>query len=303
MPAERNDGSRLERLVEMIEGLHLPDGFSIRKNSPVYNDEGQQIAELDIFISGRIGSVTHCTLFECRDRPSQGAAPVGWIEQLFGRKQRLKLSSIVAVSTTGFAPGAVEFAAQENIPLRTVEALTESEIRGFLPSAPLYETEGNFTAVSLSVVPEDTSQEAIKDPTLTREVSRFKYDNKAKVFLNLETNTLLSMRDLWADVLHNHYAEAFSDVLPDWQFVSKTIETRHTYRAQFLMIHNGIRNRIQTLTYTADVRHRLAPMQLVDAVSYSGNDNPTSLVARWIGGKDNAVEIGVVMNKPNEINK
>ena len=104
MTTDRNDGKRLERLVEMLEGLKLPEGFTIEKNSPVFNDEGQQIAELDILISGKIGSVWHRTLFECRDRPSQGSAPVGWIEQLFGRKQRLKLSAVVAVSTTGFAP-------------------------------------------------------------------------------------------------------------------------------------------------------------------------------------------------------
>ena len=166
MSTERNDGKRLERLVEMLEGMKLPTGFTVEKNSPVYNDEGQQIAELDILISGKVGSVSYRTLFECRDRPSQGAAPVGWIEQLFGRKQRLKLSAVVAVSTTGFAPGAVEFAKQENIPLRSVEDLTEDEIRGFLPkTAPLWETVGDFTGVEIQFLPEATPPEALQSQT------------------------------------------------------------------------------------------------------------------------------------------
>src|SRR5262245_33071300 len=114
---EINNGKRLEQLVEMREGMKLPEGFKITKNSPVYNDEGKQVAELDVLIEGKIGSVLHRTLFECRDRPSEGAAPVSWIEQLHGRRQRLKLNAIIAVSTTGFSPGAIEFAKNANIPL------------------------------------------------------------------------------------------------------------------------------------------------------------------------------------------
>jgi len=185
-----------------------------------------------------------------------------------------------------------------------VESRTEDEIRSLLGSiVPLYETEGRFTAVSISVVSEDTSQNAIDDPSVTREVDRFQYNSRAKVFLNIETNKLLSMDELWSDVLRNHYDEAFAGVAPNGQFVSKTIETRKEYRAKYRLIHNGTRNRIQTLIYTADVQHHYPEMRLTEAASYSGGDGPPSVVARWRGGKDNAVEIGLVMNKPIEPEK
>src|SRR5262245_18746674 len=115
MSADRNDGKRLERLVEMIEGMSLPVGFSVEKRERVFNEAGQQIAELDILIVGQIGTVKHQTLFECRDRPFEGSAPASWIEQLVGRRERLKMDIVVGVSTTGFAPDAIRCSGPQNL--------------------------------------------------------------------------------------------------------------------------------------------------------------------------------------------
>ncbi len=102
MPGD--DGESLEHLVTMIEASLAPSGFTVETRKRVYED-GVQIAELDIIITGRVGTSSFTGLIECRDRPSGGAAPVSWIEQLVGRRDRFKLSSVMAVSTTGFAPG------------------------------------------------------------------------------------------------------------------------------------------------------------------------------------------------------
>ena len=101
MPA---DGKRLEALVALIEKLHLPEGFKITTNKRVYED-GVQVAELDVIVEGRLGTTDLKWLIECRDRPRDGPAPSAWIEQLIGRKQRLNLNKVTAISTTGFATG------------------------------------------------------------------------------------------------------------------------------------------------------------------------------------------------------
>src|SRR5260221_14331843 len=70
----KNDGTALESVVELIEGMRLQPGFTIEKRRKVFNEDGVQIVEFDIIISGMVGSTTCPTpstmLIECRDRPS-----------------------------------------------------------------------------------------------------------------------------------------------------------------------------------------------------------------------------------------
>lgn len=120
-----NNGTQLERLVREIEAHLLPEGFSVVPREHVYDDEGHQIAEFDIRISGRLGSSSVNWLIECRDRPSGGPASTAWIEQLAGRKLRFRFDKVFAVSTSGFAPGARPLAEQFGITLRTVESIAD----------------------------------------------------------------------------------------------------------------------------------------------------------------------------------
>jgi hypothetical protein len=120
-----NSGKQLERLIQEIEQSLLPKDFEVTLNKPEFNDAGNQIAEFDLVITGRLGSSSIKWLIECRDRPSDGAAPGSWIEQLAGRKRRFNFDKVIAVSTTGFAEGAKEFAEREGIVLRTVRTIAE----------------------------------------------------------------------------------------------------------------------------------------------------------------------------------
>ena len=116
-----NDGTQLENLVADVERRLMP-GFDVELHRKFYNDDGVQIAEFDIVITGDLGSSKIHWLIECRDR--EDAAPVSWIEQLVGRRQRFGIDRVFAVSTSGFSPGAIEFAAREHIILRTVDDIT-----------------------------------------------------------------------------------------------------------------------------------------------------------------------------------
>lgn len=148
MAVQRNDGTGLENLVALLERAFLPIGFTVEQRKPVFNESKVQIAELDILVKGNVGSVEYKMLVECRDRPSEGAAPAAWIEQLVGRRNRLKVDTIVAVSTTGFAPGAVEFAAEANIRLREFTRLEFTDVVSWLPMfSPLWTRTANMLGV------------------------------------------------------------------------------------------------------------------------------------------------------------
>ena len=110
-----NDGKQLERLVAFVERTLLPHGFEVKTDTRMYNDAGVQIAEFDVEIRGRLGSTDIAWLIECRDRPGQGPSPGSWIEQLVGRRSRFGFNKVTAVSTTGFAEGAVGYARDEGI--------------------------------------------------------------------------------------------------------------------------------------------------------------------------------------------
>lgn len=98
-----NDGTQLEALVAFVEETLLPQGFEVKTNNRIFNDEGIQIAEFDVEVRGKIGSTNIAWLIECRDRPKSGAAPSSWIERLVGRRTRFQFNKVTAVSTTGFS--------------------------------------------------------------------------------------------------------------------------------------------------------------------------------------------------------
>ncbi|SRR5258708_1390710 len=115
-----NDGRQLEGLVSFVEETLLGQGFDVKTNRRVLNDEGVQVAEFDIEIRGKVGSTKFAWLIECRDRPGQGPAPGSWIEQLYGWRERFRFDKVTAVSTTGFSAGAAEWGQKAGIELREV---------------------------------------------------------------------------------------------------------------------------------------------------------------------------------------
>ncbi len=127
-----SDGKQLEALVAYVEKTLLPGGFKVTTNERIFNDEGIQIAEFDIEIRGKVGSTEIAWLIECRDRPTSGPAPGSWIEQLVGRRTRFGFNKVTAVSTTGFAVGATEFALAQGIELREVKTLAPEEFGDWL---------------------------------------------------------------------------------------------------------------------------------------------------------------------------
>lgn len=128
----KSDGKQLEALVAFVEETLVPPGFEVKANSRVFNDEGVQIAEFDIEIRGKVGSTSIAWLIECRDRPGHGAAPGSWIEQLVGRRERFGFNKVTAVSTTGFAAGASDYARRAGIELREVQTLSPASFEGWL---------------------------------------------------------------------------------------------------------------------------------------------------------------------------
>lgn len=127
-----SDGKSLEALVAFVEQTLLPSGFDIKTNKLVRDGDGNLIAEFDVQIRGKVGSTEIAWLIECRDRPSDGPQPGAWIEQLVGRRDRFLFNKVTAVSTTGFAVGARNYAKEAGIELREVKSLSPEEFSSWM---------------------------------------------------------------------------------------------------------------------------------------------------------------------------
>jgi hypothetical protein len=148
----KNSGKNLEGLVAYVEALLLPNGFDVKTNEHVFDEDGIQIAEFDIEIRGKIGSTQIAWLIECRDRPSAGPAPGSWIEQLVGRRTRFGFNKVTAVSTTGFAIGAKDFAANQGIELRVVQSLNPEAFSDWLMARHITQRENRSHLLNAQIL-------------------------------------------------------------------------------------------------------------------------------------------------------
>lgn len=278
MAREGNDGSKLENLVALIEGLHLPAGFKMEQRKPVRDDEGKQIAELDIFITGRIGSVESRTLIECRDRPSEGRAPSSWIEQLFGRRKRLNVDSIVAVSTTGFVDEAVRFAAQENIRLRTCEYLTAEDVRSWLPFySPQVTRQPQLINVRVyGGVPANLPAEDIVE-------TRTRLPDGERVFRHRASGLALGAGEIFDRLTKG---EKTFESIP-WVIGTVRIEVTASqeFCDQYSVDIVGEVVPVARLEFTADIHHTQDKMPLVHVAQYKG-ETGTQVLAHWEDGSN-----------------
>jgi hypothetical protein len=214
-------GKQLEQIVKQIEKLLLPSNFQVRSNEKIFTD-GVQIAEFDIEIEGRLGSTDIKWLIECRDRPSDGPAPGGWIEQLVGRRDRFGFNKVTAVSTTGFAGGAKEYAAESGIELRTVKEITLDEISDWflLSHITIFNHHGYMSRALLIIDSEEPAEKkhAVQDIIQSRGTD--------SILISTQTGQAVRIVDAFSSFLSQH-SELFDDIKPNIE--TKEIKIRSEY--------------------------------------------------------------------------
>lgn len=206
-----NKGKQLEYLTREIEKYLLPDTFEIVTNERIYNDEGIQIAEFDIQIKGKVGSTMFNWLIECRDRPAHGPAPGSWIEQLVGRRDRFNFDKVTAVSTTGFAEGAIDYAKSKGIDLRSVNEISIDTVAEWFSFSyfNLRKQVGNLIRAQL-IIPENIEeQKAARLMTFIESSS-----GNDKILKSSKDGKLYTLSSGWQAIL-NQQSSFFNVIKPD----------------------------------------------------------------------------------------
>lgn len=208
--AKKKDGKQLENVVTYIESLRLPADWTITPRVLSSTAEGRPAAELDIMVEGKVGTIDFKWLIECRDRPSEGAAPAAWIEQLNGRRQRFNLSRVTAVSTTGFSAAALEEAERVAIDTREVRELSPSEFEGWpeLIGMPHRTEIRHLAKVELGIesLPPTVSLESLNEA--------LQGDEMNVTLRNLNTGMTIIPREVFSKTLGNH-PELLSGLTPN----------------------------------------------------------------------------------------
>ena len=218
-----NSGKELESLVKNIESALLPLGFKITSRDKIFDDGGNQIAEFDIFISGKLGTTEINWLIECRDRPSKGAAPVSWIEQLVGRRDRFNFNKITAVSTTGFSKSAMDYANKAGIEIRSVKQLLPEDILSWakLSSATISETFGEMKNVQFFINNASEKQE-LQIASLLKSIS-----NDDEIFVSTATGKKFSLNDIWVEAMNTCGNKLTENIPPGSEPKRKTLDVNY----------------------------------------------------------------------------
>jgi hypothetical protein len=111
-----------KQITKIKSFLEHPDS-EIKWNDHIVDpNTPSQMRQIDITVK-RNGYTKH---IECRDHKKK--QDVGWIEQLIGRKIRLKADMVIGVSSSGFSKTAINAAKEEGIFLRDLNEISVEEV-------------------------------------------------------------------------------------------------------------------------------------------------------------------------------
>jgi len=278
-----NDGKRLESLVAFVEKTLLPFGFEVKTNERVFNYDGIQIAEFDVEARGRVGTTNFAWLIECRDRPAGGPAPSSWIEQLVGRRERFRFNKVTAVSTTGFATGATDFAASQDIELREVRSLNVDEFSDWLGLRYLTNHVRHTTLQGITALLHEGTSEELRSAL---EAMLLTANGRSPILRSSKTGELVTPDLAFSGAVGSN-SDLFSDLTPNGD--AKQVQLHATYPDDdhFIVdtpigsvplpgiVYMGslrLKENILPLTYTAEYRNSTTGEPISQVVSFA----PTS---------------------------
>ena len=267
-------GKNLEALVKSVEEILLPKGFTVSIREKIHNDEGIQIAELDVIISGRLGSTNIEWLIECRDRPSKGASPVSWIEQLVGRRDRLGFNKVTAVSTTSFSPGAVDYARESDIELRTVDEINEDLIKDWFKVSVVNAlvNKGELENATLFFTGDI-------DPDIVAELSNYLKSVKTDepFLIHSGTGDRVKMTVAWNDCI-NKNPRLFDDVVPGADPKQAKVLIQYINpKSRYMVRLNNVDYHIEKIGFEGQLTSEIIKLPISKITEYSILDQPGSI--------------------------
>lgn len=148
-----------ELLVARIERLAAEHGAIVQSPDRLFDILTGGDREVDASIRQTVGSVKVLITVECRKRLE--VQDVTWIEQLATKRRSVGAAYTIAVSSSGFTKQAAALAARDNILLRSLSTLTDSDIERLL--VPIIRVVPHFDILGVRFYLADSSTCGIRD--------------------------------------------------------------------------------------------------------------------------------------------
>jgi hypothetical protein len=133
-------GRKLETLVRDLEVFLARAPVTVKSPDYLPGRLSGARREVDVSISGIVGSTTILAIIECRQRRTR--PDVTWIEQISTKKNDVAAHHAIAVSSKPFTSAARTLAANLGIELRTFAEVDKSLVLGW--ATPLFSDIPNF---------------------------------------------------------------------------------------------------------------------------------------------------------------
>lgn len=291
-----NDGKRLESLVAFVEQTLLPQGFEVKTNERVFNDEGVKIAEFDVEVHGKIGSTTIAWLIECRDRPGQGPAPGSWIEQLVGRRIRFGFNKVTAVSTTGFAAGAIEFARDQGIELREVTALAPEHFSGWLKMQHIHHIERTTKLDHASILLGPNATQEHLD-AVREYLSAF--DTNSNLLRSIKNGETTTLSNAFLGVV-NTRSDLFDGIEPNGPGRKVTLHVQYTNDSDHFVLDTASGPiRVSEIVYYGElsIQERLVPLTITADYVHSESKESISQIASFAPQNVQGMQLSIELHR------
>lgn len=298
----KSDGKQLEALVSFVEKILLPQGFDVKTNHLVFNDEGVQIAEFDIEVRGKVGSTEIAWLIECRDRPTKGAAPGSWIEQLVGRRSRFGFNKVTAVSTTGFSAGAVAFAESSGIEIREVKDLSPDEFSSWLQLREIVVSERLSKLHGGTIIIDQNEDEQLQE-ALNEVITSA--NNDACIFRSLKTGERTSLIKVFGGAV-SHAGNLFDNIQPNVAGQKIELHANYDNKTDRFVVDTKLGEvHVQKIIFIGSfsITERLAHLNLTAEYRNVDDGDTISQVAAFEPIKVQGSEISLEMHKIEKTGK
>jgi hypothetical protein len=214
-------GRDFEEMIAFLERSLDSAGIEVKSPDYIRGKNSGSMREIDATIRDKIGSAELLVIVECRDR--QGIQDVTWIEQLPKKATDVGASKVIAVSSTGFSPGAKNVAASNNIDLRTYAEVNPNEILLWFGFAeiPIAKRVFDIIHVTMNFDPQETVPVMFPQEV---EASLFPvFDTQAPIFCWKEEGTQICFMDIWNRLPND---SIYKDVPTDGSKIRKAVTIR-----------------------------------------------------------------------------
>ena len=262
-------------------------------NLKVYDDEGVLRNEYYLVIRGPVGTTSFSWLIECRNRPKSGPEPIGWIEQLIGRKADSDFDKVTAVSTTGFSSAAEVKAQRGGIELRTVHSISAENIEDWWRTSFL-DLRGHIGVLRHAHM--DTKEQLPQELKDAINLELSDIQSNTPVLVSKIDGVAVSLNDAWDRVL-NQNPRLFAGLEAGEDAVIKNVAVRFPdENDRYMLVTNSGTEEVTQITFTAElpVVVRRVPISSITEYQGIGATEPIAQTVQFefeLGDHEHAIRI------------